>query len=320
MWHLTNLMPHAFPRHGRGVFMGVPLHRNSKPVNYNTPAKIAAEFNKSAEYKYGLPAGKLLVYSVLGGAFIALGGLLSLMVAGGMPGIAASNPGIYKFVFGALFPLGLVLVVIGGAELFTSDCAVIPFGILNRRVPVKSLAKVWTIAYGGNFIGALMVAFLFAHQTGILHADPWLSAAQKIGTYKTSGTFAEVFVKGIGANWLVCMAVWLSYGARDVIGKVVAMWFPVMCFVVFGFEHSIANMFFIPTAMLSGASISQYDFLVVNLLPATLGNIIGGALFVALPYWYMFRTGRTEEVTTIELVNEEAEGFTDPEFINKHLN
>lgn len=300
--------------------MGVSLQRNSKPVNYNTPAKIAAEFNKSAEVKSALPVRKLLVYSVLGGAFIALGGLLSLIVAGGMPGIAASNPGIYKFVFGALFPLGLVLVVIGGAELFTSDCAVIPFGILNRVVPVRSLAKVWTIAYLGNFVGALLVAYLFAHQSGILHADPWLSAVQKIGTYKTSSTFTEVFVKGIGANWLVCMAVWLSYGAKDVIGKVVAMWFPVMCFVAFGFEHSIANMFFIPTAMLSGAHISLYEFLVGNLLPATLGNIVGGALFVALPYWYMFRSEHADEIKTIELVNEEVEGFTDPEFINKHLN
>lgn len=317
---LTNLITCPFHSHGYSHFMGVSLQRNLIPMNYNTPGKIAAEFNKSAEYKNALPVDKLLVYSVLGGAFIALGGLLSLMVAGGMPGIAASNPGIYKFVFGALFPLGLVLVVIGGAELFTSDCAVIPFGILNRRVPVSSMAKVWTLSYLGNFIGALMVAYLFAHQTGILHADPWLSAAHKIGTYKTSGTFTEVFVKGIGANWLVCMAVWLSYGARDVIGKVVAMWFPVMCFVVFGFEHSIANMFFIPTAILSGASISLYEFLVGNLLPATLGNIAGGALFVALPYWYMFRTGRVEDTTTIELVNEEAEGFTDPEFINNHLN
>lgn len=289
-------------------------------MNYNAPVTIATEFNKSAGYKSALPVGKLLVYSVLGGAFIALGGLLSLVVAGGMPGVAASNPGLYKFVFGALFPLGLVLVVIGGAELFTSDCAVLPFGLLNRVVPVGSLARVWTLAYLGNFAGALMVAYLFAHQTGILQADPWLSAAQRIGIHKTSGSFTEVFVKGIGANWLVCMAVWLSYGARDVIGKVVALWFPVMCFVVFGFEHSIANMFFIPTAIFSGAHISMYEFLVANLLPATLGNIVGGAVFVALPYWYMFRTGRVGDTQTIELVNEEVEGFNDPKFINKHLN
>lgn len=289
-------------------------------MNYNAPVKIAAEFIKSAEYKSALPTGKLLVYSVMGGAFIALGGLLSMVVAGGMPGIAASNPGLYKFVFGALFPLGLVLVVIGGAELFTSDCAVIPFGILNRRIPIWSLGKVWTLAYAGNFVGALLVAYLFAYQSGILHTDPWLSAVLKIGQYKTSGTFTEVFVKGIGANWLVCMAVWLAYGAKDVMGKVVALWFPVMCFVAFGFEHSIANMFFIPTAILSGAPISMNQFLVGNLLPATLGNIVGGALFVALPYWYMFRPEKEEESTIVELMEEEDEGFAGPEFINKHLN
>lgn len=317
---LTNFMCGPLPGHGPGSSLWGHLPRNSIFMNYNAPVKIADEFIKSAEYKSALPTGKLLVYSVLGGAFIALGGLLSLVVAGGLPGIAASNPGIYKFVSGALFPLGLVLVVIGGAELFTSDCAVMPFGLLHRRTGMSSLARVWTLAYAGNFVGALMVAYLFAHQTGILNADPWLSAAQKIGTYKTSGNFTEIFIKGIGANWLVCMAVWLAYGAKDVMGKVVAMWFPVMCFVVFGFEHSIANMFFIPTAMLSGADINMYQFVVVNLLPATLGNMVGGALFVALPYWYMFRPAGAEAIKTMELVNEEAERISDPEFINKHLN
>jgi len=262
---------------------------------YNPPPAIAVEFGKSAVIKAALPKSKLFIYSMLGGAFIALGGLLALVVSGGMPGVAASNPGITKFIFGALFPLGLVLVIIGGAELFTSDCAILPFGVLNKKLPVKSLFITWVIVYLGNFAGALTVAYLFAYQTQILGVDPWLSAAKHIGEHKTSGTFLVTFIKGVGANWLVCMGVWLAFAAKDVTGKIVGMWFPVMCFVTFGFEHSIANMFFIPTAMMLGADISIYQLLFVNLLPATLGNIIGGVLFVALPYWFMFPGDKNTE-------------------------
>lgn len=263
----------------------------------STPSEIAANFYKSAHQKDAFPFSRLLVYSILGGAFISLGGLLSLVVTGGMPGVAATNPGIIKFIFGALFPLGLVLVVIGGAELFTSDCAVMPFGVFNKGITWKRLARLWTIVYIGNFIGALLVAYLFAYKTGILAADPWLSAAKKIGVLKTSHSFTETFIKGIGANWLVCLAVWLAYAAKDVSGKILAIWFPVMCFVAFGFEHSIANMFFIPVAMLLGAPVSLYQFVVVNLLPATLGNIAGGAVLVALPYWYLFGKGEKKQAS-----------------------
>lgn len=287
---------------------------------FNTPVKIAAEFLKSALYKASLPTGKLLVYSMLGGAFIALGGLLSLVVAGGMPGVAASHPGIYKFVFGALFPLGLVLVVIGGAELFTSDCAVMPFGLLHRKSSWGALGRVWTVAYLGNFAGALVVAYFFAYQSGILATDPWTAAAYKIAEVKTSAPFVKTFIKGAGANWLVCMAVWLAYGAKDVMGKVIAMWFPVMCFVVFGFEHSIANMFFIPTALLLGADVSLQQFFVGNLLPATLGNIVGGALFVALPYWIMFRPQPAKETMIKEVLESPEVGVRDLHPNTKQLN
>lgn len=269
-----------------------------------TPPEIAVLFNKSAAQKDAFSTSRLLVYSLLGGAFIALGGLLALVVTGGMPQVAAANPGIIKFIFGALFPLGLVLVVIAGAELFTSDCAVIPFALLHRKTNMSRLLRIWTIVYAGNFIGALIVAYLFAYQTGILSSGPWLEAAQKIGINKTSHHFWETFVKGIGANWLVCMAVWAAYAAKDVTGKILALWFPVMCFVAFGFEHSIANMFFIPTSMMLGADISMYQFLVVNLLPATLGNIVGGVVFVALPYWFMFKENAAPAADTHIATNE----------------
>lgn len=257
-------------------------------MSYFTPPEIAVQFCKSAQLKNALSNRKMLVYSILGGAFIALGGLLSLIVVGGMPSITATNPGISKLLFGALFPLGLILVVIGGAELFTSDCAIIPFAVLNKQLKPKSILRIWTISYLGNFLGALLVAYFFVYQTQILAKNPWHDATINIALHKTENSFWITFLKGIVANWLVCMAVWLSYAAKDILGKVISIWFPVMCFVVLGMEHSIANMFFIPTAMLLNAPINMYQFLVVNLLPATLGNIVGGVCMVALPYWYMF--------------------------------
>ncbi len=286
---------------------------------YNPPSGIAHQFAQSAQQKNSLSTSRLFVYSIMGGAFISLGGLLALIVAGGMPEIAASNPGITKFVFGAVFPLGLILVVIGGGELFTSDCAVISFGFFRRELKINHLIKLWSVVYIGNFIGALLVAYLFAYQTEILAAEPWLSATKNIGVTKTSAPFLKTFVKGIGANWLVCLAVWMAYAAKDVVGKSLAIWFPVMAFVAFGFEHSIANMFFIPAAMLLGADISSYQFLVVNLVPATLGNIVGGAIFVALAYHYMFP--KTEPDIQLEnAIKSKTKNFNGHAKYKEHLN
>lgn len=256
---------------------------------FKTPAEILKEISKSVTKKNSFSTTRLFVYSVLGGAFISIGGLLALVVTGGMPAMAASNPGLVKLIFGSLFPLGLVMVIIGGAELFTSDCTVISLGVFNRQLSIQRLLKLWAIVYFGNFFGAFIISYLFAYQAGILNADPFHSAAINLGEHKVSGTFLVIFIKGVGANWLVCMALWLSNAAKDVTGKIFALWFPVMGFVTLGFEHSIANMFFIPTSMMLGADISMYSFLVKNLLPATLGNIVGGVLFVTVPYWILFR-------------------------------
>lgn len=257
-------------------------------MNYLAPKDIAPVFRDSAGTKAGYSNQKLFFYSILGGAFIAVGGLLSLVVAGGMPGIAATNPGLVKFALGAVFPVGLIMVIVAGAELFTSDCAVLPMGGLAKKTTWSDLVRVWTIVYVGNFVGAFLVAWILAYQTDLLAAAPWSDYLEHIVHKKTSASFLKTFVKGVGANWLVCLAVWMSYGAKDVVGKSLALWLPVMAFVTMGYEHSIANMFFIPTGILYGADLTWGGFIVKNLIPATLGNIVGGALFVGVAYWYMF--------------------------------
>jgi formate/nitrite transporter len=252
------------------------------------PNQIAKPFSSAAVKKALMPLPQFIVFAFLGGIFIAIGGLLSILVAGGMPGIAANNPGIVKFMAGAMFPLGLVLVVIAGAGLFTSDCATLPFAYWQRKINLLDVLKVGGIGYFANFLGALLVAWLFAYQTGTLTKDPWKEYAIHLATHKIEASFWVVFAKGIGANMMVCLAVWMASAAKDIAGKVLVIWMPVMAFVALGWEHSIANMFFIPLGMMMDAPISINAFLYQNLLPATLGNIVGGMFFVALPYFFLW--------------------------------
>ncbi len=254
-----------------------------------------------------MPLPQSIVFAILGGIFIAIGGLLSILVAGGMPGVASQNPGIVKFMAGAMFPLGLVLVVVAGAGLFTSDCATLPFAYWQQKINLADVLKVAGIGYFANFLGALVVAWLFAYQTGTLTSDPWKTYAVNLATHKIEASFWVVFTKGIGANLMVCLAIWMATAAKDIAGKVLVIWMPVMAFVALGWEHSIANMFFIPLGMMLNAPVSLYAFLYHNLLPATLGNIAGGMLFVALPYFFLW--GK----------NEPADQNTDNNYSNKNI-
>jgi formate transporter len=263
-------------------------------MNYSSPSDIAKDFLRSAETKLTPTFAQKVVYSVMGGAFIAVGGLLAVIIAGGMPAVQEANPGIVKFVFGAVFPVGLIMVVVAGAQLFTSDCAVLPFGFLGRRISFGDVISNWLLVYFANFAGALVIVWMFSYQAELLSAEPWKGFINKLAIGKTSAPFMKVFIKGVGANWLVCLAVWMSYSAKDIPGKIVAMWVPVMCFVALGMEHSIANMFFIPSAMLLGADITTTDFFIKNLLPSTLGNIAGGVIMVALPYAFLFPAKKRE--------------------------
>lgn len=254
----------------------------------NTPKEVISIVNKLALNKGEYKISKTLILAVLAGAYISFGGLLAIIVAGGSPGIAATNPGITKFLFGATFPLGLILVVVVGAELFTGNNAYFVPNVLTKKQRVSAVLKNWGLVYVGNFIGAILVAYFITHLTHIVSDSPFKESVFSIAEGKTSHTFLVTFLKGIAANWLVCLAVWQGMAAKDTTGKIFAIWLPVMAFVTMGFEHSIANMYFIPLAIFEGANITWNTFIVNNLIPATLGNIVGGVLFVGLPYGYLF--------------------------------
>ncbi len=173
---------------------------------------------------------------------------------------------------GAVFPLGLMLCAIAGADLFTGNTAYFIPPVMNKKLHVYDMLKNWTLVYIGNFIGALFVGYIITYSTGILNGAPWHDSIIHIAEHKTESSFYQTFLKGIGANWFVALAMWLAYSAKDIPGKILGIWFPVMAFVAIGFEHSVANMFFIPTAMFYGADITWCEFIIDNLIPATLGK------------------------------------------------
>jgi formate/nitrite transporter len=257
-------------------------------LNYFPPPKIAEQVSFSGTAKAKMPILKFILLSILGGAYISFGGLLFLFVAGGMPEMAATNPGLVKFLGAAMFPIGLIFVMIAGADLFTSDCAIMVFPVMEKNVKLKSLLRIWAFSYVFNFVGAVAVAYFFAHKVGFVEDLPWKEYLHKLAFKKTHSDFFTVFLKGIGANWLVCLGAWMGFAAKDVIGKCIGIWIPVMFFVAMGYEHSIANMFFIPAAIFTGANITWTEFGINNLIPATLGNIVGGAVFVGYLYWYIY--------------------------------
>lgn len=257
-------------------------------MNYYSAKEIVEQVNAVAKGKANTSVPKTFVLAILAGGYIAMGGLLAVVIGGGLPGLSASNPGIQKLLFGAVFPLGLILCAIAGADLFTGNTAYFIPGLLSGNTKPQTILKNWGIVYGGNFVGSLIVAFLFAYYTDIFAKDPWYSSVISIGEYKTSTPFLKAMIKGIACNWMVALAMWLAYAAKDISGKILGIWFPIMAFVAMGFEHSVANMFFIPTAIFYGADVSWGAFLIDNLVPVTIGNIIGGALFVGTAYWYVY--------------------------------
>lgn len=257
-------------------------------MSLHTPPELIKIAGEAAIKKDGYSVRKILLLSFLAGAYISFGGLLSIMVAGGMPGISATNPGITKFLFGAMFPVGLMMVVMAGAELFTGNNAYFMPNVLSGKQKWTAPLRNWGLVYVGNFFGAVFVAYFLTYLTGIVSSLPWKDMVLGIAEGKMGNPFYKTFFKGIGANWLVCLALWMGMSAQQTSGKIMGIWWPVMTFVALGYEHSIANMFFIPLAMFHGADITWGNFVVQNLIPATLGNIVGGAFFVGTLYWMAY--------------------------------
>lgn len=255
---------------------------------FKTPKQIVEAAGTAGCAKAGLSFSKQLVLGFLAGAYIAIGGLLAIVVGRGSPELMKANPGLGRFVFGAVFPVGLMLVVIAGSELFTGNTAVIMPSCLTGAAKWRGLFRNWVVVYIANFIGSVFVALFIAYWSGVVNGGDLGKAAAALAEAKIKIPFFAALLRGIGCNWLVCLAVWLALASDDIGGKILGIWFPIMAFVTLGLEHSIANMFFIPLGMFNGAQVSIGQFLWNNLVPVTIGNIIGGAGFVGTVYWWLY--------------------------------
>ncbi|MEW2914984.1 formate/nitrite transporter family protein [Leisingera sp. JC11] len=253
------------------------------PFDAYKPAEIAALVETAGTAKARLPLPQMFVLAMLAGAFIGFGAAAYTMTLTG----AGPITGPVRVLGGAVFSLGLILVVIAGAELFTGNVLMV-IAAVDRKIPLRLLLRSWGIVYAGNLAGAAGLAAAFA-LTGLLDG-PMGDTAAGIAGAKAELAPLEAFARGALCNALVCLAVWLSFAARTAAGKVLAILWPITAFVLLGLEHSIANMYFFPQAWGAGADI-PFAAAAANLFWVTLGNIAGGAGGVALAYWFAFLGG-----------------------------
>jgi len=292
------------------------------------PAEMAVKAAETGAKKTALDTLRMFLLAILAGAFIAMGAIFATTVSAGG---SVLPYGVTRLLAGVAFSLGLILVVVSGSELFTGNSLII-IAFANRRITLGALLRNWGVVYTGNFVGALLTAFLmFLTRQYTFGGGSVGLVALNTGEAKTSLLFAQAVVLGIFCNALVCMAVWMCYSARSTIDKILAIVPPIAAFVAVGFEHSIANMYFIPIAMFikqmgspaffeaiqktpaDFPHLTWSNFFLVNLLPVTIGNIIGGVVMVGLMYWFIYLSKAKTAAATTETAQRIAAATARPE-------
>lgn len=284
---------------------------------FHPPVAIVAKAGDAGKYKVGLPAWNMVIRGFMSGAYIAMGGALATVcstgiaysaaqiAAGAVPGGFASA-GMAQLVLGAVFPVGLIITVLTGAELFTGDAMLAPMAAFIHKISWAQVLTLWVFVYIGNLIGSLFWAYLMANGPFVTWDAAGAATITAFGTRAIAIAGAKVsyvgmmgmwsaFLKAIGCNYLVNLAILLGICSDDMVGKFFGIWFPIMAFVSSGLEHSIANMYFIPagiiTSMLTGVptTANWMNMWTANVIIVTLGNIVGGLFFVGILYWVAFR-------------------------------
>jgi len=283
---------------------------------FHPPVAIVAKAGDSGKYKVGLPVWNMIVRGFMSGAYIAMGGGLATVCSTGIQATdialryGTASAGFQQLILGAVFPVGLIITVLTGAELFTGDAMLAPMAAFIHKVSWAQVINLWVWVYIGNLIGSIVYAYIMANgpfvsfnAAGAATVTAFGSRAIAIASAKVSyvGTMGQwsAFLKGIGCNWLVNLGILLGICADDLIGKFFGIWFPIMCFVSTGFEHSVANMYFISAGILTqgfltdpatiNAGLNWVTFWTNNLIIVTIGNIVGGMFFVGVLYWVAFR-------------------------------
>ena len=279
--------------------------------NFLTPAELSRSFVTYGEKKASLKIMEMLILGIIAGGYIGLAAHFSTIVATG----TYAAIGVKKMLMGVAFSVGLMLVIIPGSELWTGN-TLMSMALLEKRITFLSLLRNWFYVYAGNLIGSLIVAWIVAASSGILNGD-YGGTAIKIAYGKVAEQIPGVshnyafFFRGIGCNWLVCLAVMMAAASKDIGGKVLGIFFPIMAFVASGYEHCIANMYFIPAGIfacgfeaartasgLDPASLSALNWTSMwtsNIIAVTLGNIVGGSIFTGAAYWWIYVRGASNK-------------------------
>jgi formate/nitrite transporter len=272
----------------------------------NTPAEAAKLYVQAGKGKANQTLGRMFVQAIMAGAFIAFGAVAATTAA-----VSVQQASVGKLIGACVFPGGLAMVLCTGSELFTGNCLlVVP--LLEREITPEQLIRNWVVVYLGNMVGSFIVAAIsvYGHQAG-LFANGVAVSMISTAVGKVGLSFEDAFLKGVACNFLVCIAVWIGgFVAKTVCGKIVGLFFPIMIFVVSGFEHSVANMYYISVGLFAeknpvyaaaaaevGCDVSglTWDaFISKNLVPVTLGNIVGGAV-VGIVFWYVYLSGSRKQ-------------------------
>lgn len=250
---------------------------------YNPEQILEQSIDKGTKKVQKTILAKLLL-GFVGGAMIALGFLADIRVSAS---ISANLSSIGALVGAVVFPIGLIVILLAGGELVTGNMMAVSMAMYDRKVSALDYFKNLLVITTGNIIGAICIAFFLGHFVGLTHIGVFRDAVINMATAKVASTFWQSFVSGIGCNWFVGIAVWLSFGAKDGAGKILGIWFPIMIFVAIGLKHSIANAFLIPAAIFEGG-LTWIDF-IKNIIPVYLGNVVGGAIFVSGIYYLSYR-------------------------------
>ncbi|KAJ4483321.1 Formate/nitrite transporter [Lentinula aciculospora] len=252
------------------------------------PAAVAALMVEHTVSKHNTPYQVIFFKAFLAGVMLSFGGLLSEITSGGATSLTTSNPGLAKVLGGFVFPVGLVMIVLNGYELLTSNMMYFPMAVVKGAVPWWSLPVNWIIVTFGNLVGSLFFGAILVKYSGIVSTAPYNTYIVEFAMKKASDPeWYQIFLRGIGCNWLVCIAVWQAAGARDTISKIFAIWIPIWVFVACSYDHVVANMFSVPLGIMFGADLTVAEYIRKSLIAAYLGNIVG-ALFVGMPATYFY--------------------------------
>jgi len=279
---------------------------------FHPPVAIVAKAGDAGKYKVGLPAWNMVLRGFMSGAYIAMGGALATACTAGILAsdkalqFGTASPGFAALILGAVFPVGLIITVLTGAELFTGDAMLAPMAAFIHKISWGQVINLWIWVYIGNLIGSVVWAYICANgpfvtfdSVGAATVTAAGSRAIAIAGLKVSyvGMMGmwSAFLKAIACNWLVNLAILLGICSDDMVGKFFGIWFPIMAFVSSGFEHSIANMYFIPAGIMTAGltntatTANWVNMWTANVIPVTIGNIVGGLFFVGIIYWVAFR-------------------------------